>query len=126
PPQYMTRSWRSAVAIGQAFWAASSKRSPSCTAYSRRLRSSSRHRAITSFSHRWYRQPTLAHITVDSRGVRPVRLDGNDGDAVMRDQVPGNGRTRLIELRGTGACLPKERDAPVGSTYGSRTPRPAM
>src|SRR3546814_7543658 len=38
----------------------------------------------------------VADIAVDVGGVRPVRLDRNDVEAVMRDQLPGDGGAGAI------------------------------
>src|SRR3546814_17551213 len=40
----------------------------------------------------------VADIAVDVGGVRPVRLDRNDVEAVMRDQLPGDGGAGAIEF----------------------------
>ena len=46
---------------------------------------------------RWARS-MMPDIAIDPCDIRPVRLDGNDVEVVMPDQLPGDGRARPVEL----------------------------
>ena len=41
----------------------------------------------------------MPHIAINARGVRPVRLDGYEGKAVMADEPLGDGGAGTIEFR---------------------------
>ena len=53
----------------------------------------------------------LPHVAVDGGGVRPVCLHGNDSEAVMLDQAPGDGGAGAIELRRAVRGLAQQNDA---------------
>ena len=53
----------------------------------------------------------MAHVAVDGGRVRPVGLDGHDGEAVALDQAPGDGGAGAIELRRAVRGLAEQHDA---------------
>ena len=63
----------------------------------------------------------MAHIAVGCGGIGPVRLDGNNGEAMLLDQPFGDGRAGAIELVCAVAGLAQQDDAALGeamrSTY---------
>ena len=60
------------------------------------------------------RTGAMAHIAVHDRRVRPVGLDGDDGEAVLLDQAPRDGGTRAIELGRAMAGFAEQDNAAVG------------
>ena len=56
----------------------------------------------------------VAHVAVDGGGVRPVRLDGDDGEAVLLDQPAGDRGAGAVEFRRAVARLAEQHDAAVG------------
>ena len=55
----------------------------------------------------------MAHISVNARGVGPVRLDRHEGNAVMADEPFGDGGARAIELRGPMGGFSQEHNARI-------------
>ena len=51
----------------------------------------------------------MADEAVDGGGIRPIRLDRDDGEAVVLDEVPSDGGTRLVEFAGAVARLPQQQ-----------------
>jgi hypothetical protein len=45
----------------------------------------------------------MPHVAVDGCRIRPIRLDGNDAKAVLRDQLPRDCRPGPVEFRGAMA-----------------------
>src|SRR3546814_9796924 len=62
----------------------------------------------------------VADIAVDVGGVRPVRLDRNDVEAVMRDQLPGDGGAGAIEFGRAMRRFAEKDDARVSLTIEKR------
>src|SRR3546814_14783288 len=62
----------------------------------------------------------VADIAVDVGGVRPVRLDRNDVEAVMRDQLPGDGGAGAIEFGRAMRRFAEKDDARVSITIEKR------
>src|SRR3546814_13921393 len=62
----------------------------------------------------------VADIAVDVGGVRPVRLDRNDVEAVMRDQLPGDGGAGAIEFGRAMRRFAETDDARVSITIEKR------
>ena len=55
----------------------------------------------------------MAHISVNARGVGPVRLDSDEGKAVMVDEPLGDGGAGAIEFRGPVGGFADEHDARI-------------
>src|SRR5579872_613870 len=58
----------------------------------------------------------MPHIAVNARRVRPVRLDGDEGKAVMADEPFGDGGAGTIEFRGPVGGFSDEHNAGIGET----------
>lgn len=56
---------------------------------------------------------SLANVSVDRRGVRPICFDGNGRKAVLLNQAARDRGSRLVELRRAVAGFPKQ-DNPRG------------
>ena len=52
-----------------------------------------------------------ANISVNARGVGPVRLDGDEGEAVLADKPLGDGGACAIEFRGPVGGFSEEHNA---------------
>ena len=56
---------------------------------------------------------SMAHISINARGIRPVRLDRDKGKAVTADEPFGNGGACAIEFRGSVGGFSEEHDARI-------------
>lgn len=52
-------------------------------------------------------------VLIDMPGIRPVGLDGDDVEAMLFDQAPGDRHSGAIELAAAVACLAQQDDARV-------------
>jgi hypothetical protein len=55
----------------------------------------------------------MAHVTIDPRGVGPIRLDRDDVEPMPFDQAASDRRAGSIELRRAMSRLPEEDDLGV-------------
>ena len=55
----------------------------------------------------------MAHVTVNARRVRPVRLDSHEGKAVLADEPLGDGGAGTIEFRGPVGGFSDEHNARI-------------
>jgi hypothetical protein len=56
----------------------------------------------------------MARISINARRVGPVRLDGDEGKAVMADEPLRDGGARTIEFRGPVSGFSDEHNARIG------------
>jgi hypothetical protein len=71
--------------------------------------------ARESFFGRWFMR-VVAHVAVDPRGVRPIRLDGDDVEPVLLDQAPRNRGAGPVELRRAMSRLAEEEELRIRKT----------
>jgi hypothetical protein len=56
----------------------------------------------------------VANVAVDNRRIRPIRLDGEDGETMLLNEMTRNGGPRPIELGCTVARLAEQHHTLLG------------
>src|SRR5208282_4428916 len=55
----------------------------------------------------------MPNVMINTRGVRPIALDGDEGEPLLLDELARNALAHAIELRGAMCCLAEQDDARI-------------